>query len=140
MSLPGSPVLQQLHRLNKSSSDFHDQLCKVLYAPEYVQCGQNLGGDDSVWLIDYFEEVRRHVVPPRSPFKPPVYVVWKRLKHPNIVHLLGITITPLQLISDWMLGGDLPEYVKQHPDVDRLGLVSLRAVALTPCLLPLPAN
>ena len=71
MSLPGSPVLQQLHRLDKSSSDFHDQLCKVLYEPEYVQCGQNLQGDDLAWLIDYLEQVRPHVVPPRSPLKPP---------------------------------------------------------------------
>ena len=70
MSLPGSPALQQLHRLNKSSSDFHDQLCKVLYEPEYVRCGQNLKVDELVWLIDYLEEVRRHIVPPRSPLKP----------------------------------------------------------------------
>ncbi|KAF9644325.1 hypothetical protein BDM02DRAFT_3263623 [Thelephora ganbajun] len=28
--------------------------------------------------------------------------IWKRLTHPNILHLLGITITPLQLVSNWM--------------------------------------
>ena len=50
--------------------------------------------------------------------------MWKRLMHPNIVPLRGITITPFQLISDWMPGGDLPDYIKKHPDAHRLGLVS----------------
>lgn len=52
-------------------------------------------------------------------------VVWKRMKHDNIVPFLGITSAPLQHISDWMPRGDLTEYIKQHPDTDRLGLVSL---------------
>ena len=47
--------------------------------------------------------------------------MWKRLVHPNIVPLLGIT--QLQLISDWMPGGDLPTYIKKNPDADLLGLV-----------------
>ena len=50
--------------------------------------------------------------------------MWKRLMHPNIVPLRGITITPFQLISDWMPGGDLPDYIKKHPGAHRLGLVS----------------
>ena len=49
----------------------------------------------------------------------------KRLKHPNIVPLLGITLTPLQLISEWMPGGNLTEYIREHPDLDRLGLVGV---------------
>jgi len=49
--------------------------------------------------------------------------MWKRLTHSNIVPLLGVTITPFQLISDWMSGGDLPEYLKKHSDVNRLDLV-----------------
>ena len=49
--------------------------------------------------------------------------MWKRLTHPNILSLLGITITPLQLISNRMLGGDLSEYIKGHPGTDRLELV-----------------
>ena len=39
--------------------------------------------------------------------------------------LLGITSTPLQLISEWMLGGDLTEYIKKHPSANRLGLVGI---------------
>jgi hypothetical protein len=51
-------------------------------------------------------------------------VMWKRMAHPNIVPLLGITTSPRpQLISDWMSGGDLPKYVKKYPDADRPVLV-----------------
>ena len=49
--------------------------------------------------------------------------MWKHLTHPNIVPLLGVTITPLQLISDWMPGGELREYLKNNPDAKRLKLV-----------------
>ena len=54
--------------------------------------------------------------------------MWKRLTHPNIVPLIGITSNPLQLVSDWMPGGDLTEYIKKRPDADRLGLVCFNYV------------
>ena len=53
-----------------------------------------------------------------------VTVVWKHLTHPNIVPLLGVTINPPQLISDWMPGGSLTEYISSHQDTDRMSLVS----------------
>ena len=53
-----------------------------------------------------------------------VAVILKRSAHPNIVPLLGVTIEPLELISDWMPGGDLPGYIAMHPNADRLSLVS----------------
>ena len=59
--------------------------------------------------------------------------MWKRLGHKNIVPLLGITPNPLQLISEWMTGGDLTEYIKKHPGIDRLGLVNTPAVVVAPC-------
>ena len=65
--------------------------------------------------------------------------MWKRLKHPNIVPLLGITVSPFQLVSDWMSGGDLPEYLEKHPDADRIGLVGFHSVTFAPCSLPLLA-
>ena len=49
--------------------------------------------------------------------------MWKCLDHKNIVPLLGITESPLQLISEWMPGGHLTEYIGDHPDANRLGLV-----------------
>ena len=66
---PLDPTLQQLHHLDKSSLDFHDQLCNVLYGREYFQCVPNLQGGDLVWLIEYLDKVRYRVALPHSPFK-----------------------------------------------------------------------
>ena len=57
-------------------------------------------------------------------------VVWKHLAHPNIVPLLGIAPTPLELISEWMPGGVLTEYLKANPNVDRLHLVGASVCGL----------
>ena len=65
--------------------------------------------------------------------------MWKRLTHPNILPLLGITLTPFQLVSSWMSGGDLSGYVKNHPDADRLVLVGVAPIVFIPCLLSPPA-
>jgi serine/threonine protein kinase len=62
--------------------------------------------------------------------------VWKRLEHRNIVPLLGITPNPLQLISEWMPGGDLTEYIKKHSGADRLGLASTPAAVFDRSLTP----
>lgn len=55
--------------------------------------------------------------------------MWKHLKHRNVLTLLGVTIIPLQLISNWMPGGDLSEYIKKHPGAERLGLVGIPVAA-----------
>ena len=60
--------------------------------------------------------------------------MWKHLKHPNVVPLVGITSIPIQLISEWMPGGDLPGYIKEYPDVDRPGLVGVPPVVFIPRL------
>ena len=62
--------------------------------------------------------------------------MWKHLKHPNILSLLGVTVTPFQLISNWMPGGDLSGYIKKNPNADRLKLVGVPPVVITPRLLP----
>ena len=51
--------------------------------------------------------------------------MWKRLDHKNIVPLLSITTTPLQLISEWMPGGGLKDYIETHPNTNLLGLVGV---------------
>ena len=58
-------------------------------------------------------------------------VVWKRLRHKNIVPLLGITPNPPQFISEWMGGGGLTEYIKKFPDTYLLNLVNIPVVAFT---------
>ncbi|KAF9643175.1 kinase-like protein [Thelephora ganbajun] len=53
-----------------------------------------------------------------------VAVMWKHLAHPNIVPPLSVTIDPFELISDRIPGRDLTEYITNHPDADRLFLLS----------------
>jgi len=69
MSLPSSPALQKLHDLDRSLSEFHDQLSNVLYGEEYTRCVKDFQGNDLVWLVDYLDKVRRRIAPPYSPFK-----------------------------------------------------------------------
>ena len=65
--------------------------------------------------------------------------MWRRLVHPNIVPLLGVTSTPLQLISEWMTGGSLMEYIKKNPNTDRVVLVGVPPIVAIPRSLPLSA-
>ena len=66
-------------------------------------------------------------------------VVWKRLVHENIVPFLGVNLDPLQLISEWVTGGDLSQYVNTNPSADRIGLVGCGChhTAVHQCLLSL---
>ena len=61
------------------------------------------------------------------------------LAHPNIVPILGVTTEPLELISDWMPGGELPEYVATYPDADKHSLVGFLCIKLRDVLIPSPA-
>ena len=63
-------------------------------------------------------------------------VMWKRLTHRNILPLLGITTSPFQLISSWMAGGDLPEYIRKNPGVNRFGLVRVPPRCVNSMLTP----
>ena len=52
-------------------------------------------------------------------------VTRKQLSHVNIVPFLGISNTsPPCMISEWMIHGQLVEYLSLNPDADRLLLVS----------------
>ena len=55
-------------------------------------------------------------------------VTWKSLEHPNILPLLGATISPSQLISPFMPAGDLSKYIPKHPYANRLGLVGVESI------------
>jgi hypothetical protein len=57
-------------------------------------------------------------------------VVWKRLNHPNIVPFHGVTLRPLQLVSNWMQAAELTECIKNTPKTNRLGLVGVLPTAL----------
>lgn len=64
-----------------------------------------------------------------------IHDVPERLTH------LGYQCHPFWLVSSWMPGGDLPEYIKRDPDADRLGLVGDPPImfAVYPTLTSLPA-
>jgi len=54
--------------------------------------------------------------------------MWRSLRHPNILPLLGVTMNETQLVmaSEWMMNGNINEFMKAHADADRLGLVSTK--------------
>jgi hypothetical protein len=52
-------------------------------------------------------------------------VTWKTLRHPNVLPLIGVMMSETQfaMISDWMVNGNINDFVRAHPDANRLGLV-----------------
>ena len=54
-----------------------------------------------------------------------------RLRHPNVLPLLGVTMTKNQfvMVSEWMENGNINQFVKAHADADRLKLVCLMPCA-----------
>ena len=54
--------------------------------------------------------------------------MWKFLRHPNVLPLIGVTMseTRFAMISDWMVNGNINDFVRARPDVDRIGLVGFR--------------
>ena len=62
-------------------------------------------------------------------------VAWKALRHPNVLPLLGATMTEgrFVMVSEWMVKGDIKEFVKANANADPLELVcfSLRVLTLT---------
>ena len=52
-------------------------------------------------------------------------MTWKTLQHPNVLSLIGVTMSEnrFEMISDWMVNGNINDFVKAHPRADRLGLV-----------------
>ena len=60
------------------------------------------------------------------------------MTHPNVLPLLGITVTPPQLISNWVSGGNLLGYVQKNPDADQLRLVGVPSVVVVQRIILLP--
>ena len=52
-------------------------------------------------------------------------VAWKGLRHPNVLPLFGVMMEKrwFVMVSEWMEHGNINEFVKKHPDEDRLKLV-----------------
>lgn len=52
-------------------------------------------------------------------------VTWKNLQHPNVLPLIGVTMTETQfaMVSDWMANGNINEFTEKNPAADRLELL-----------------
>jgi len=63
-------------------------------------------------------------------------MTWKTLRHPNVLPLIGVMMSENQfaMISDWMMNGNINDFVKAHPDANRLELVSSSLRVLLPSL------
>jgi len=58
-------------------------------------------------------------------------VAWRYLRHPNILPLLGVTVSEHQfaLVSEWMEDGNINDFLDMNRHVNRVELVCRR---LTP--------
>ena len=52
-------------------------------------------------------------------------MTWNALRHPNVLQLLGVTMDThhFSMTSEWMANGNINEFIKDHRDANRLGLV-----------------
>ena len=52
-------------------------------------------------------------------------VTWKHLRHPNVLPLLGVTVSESRfaMVSKWMEHGNINEFVEKNPHVNRTELV-----------------
>ena len=55
-------------------------------------------------------------------------LIWKRLSHPNVLPLLGVSMLKnpqyFHIVSEWMPNGNVKEYIRSNPKANRLRLVS----------------
>ena len=51
--------------------------------------------------------------------------MWKSLRHPNILPLMGVVMgeNEFAMISEWMLNGNINEFVRENPKANKLELV-----------------
>jgi serine/threonine protein kinase len=50
--------------------------------------------------------------------------MWRCLRHPNIVPLIGTSEHfPVSLVSEWMTGGTVTTFLREHPHSERSFLV-----------------
>jgi serine/threonine protein kinase len=61
-------------------------------------------------------------------------VAWKHLQHPNILPLLGVTVSEQRfaMVSEWMENGNINEFVEKDKYVNRTELVH-RPLIPHPC-------
>jgi len=65
-------------------------------------------------------------------------ICWKHLSHPNILPLLGVSVSAhpqcFRIFTEWMSNGNVMRYARSNPEANRLQLVSSLAVSPQPFL------
>lgn len=58
---------------------------------------------------------------------------WSRCQHPNVHRLLGLVVfrDQIGMVSNWAEEGNLPSYLRRHPDADRYQMVQLSCQAFS---------
>ncbi|KAF9780774.1 kinase-like domain-containing protein [Thelephora terrestris] len=53
-------------------------------------------------------------------------ITWKAIQHPNILPLLGVAIAgdQIAMVSEWMAGGNIKEFIETHPNANRYKLLA----------------
>lgn len=61
--------------------------------------------------------------------------MWKTLRHPNVLPLIGVMMSENQfvMVSEWMMNGNINDFVRTRPDVNRIRLVGFCTRSLYPC-------
>ena len=63
-------------------------------------------------------------------------VAWKHLRHPNVLPLLGVTVSERRfaMVSEWMEHGNINEFVGKDKHVNRTELVRRPSTPTLQCL------
>ena len=56
-------------------------------------------------------------------------MTWRALRHQNVLSLVGVTMSNNQftMVSEWMVNGNINEFVKAHRDENRFELVGFHS-------------
>ena len=60
--------------------------------------------------------------------------MWKTFRHQNVLPLIGVAMseTRFAMVSEWMVNGNINDFVKACPDASRLELVGVSFLPSSP--------
>ena len=87
----------------------------------------NKGGSDRIFKVFSTSAVDHHCSLPSQRFCREI-IAWKHLSHPNILPLLGVSISAnthrFHILTEWMPNGNIMQYAESNPAANRLRVVS----------------